>query len=415
MAGVHAGRRRRLGALLKPGDLAVLATGPQRRVPGADSADPWPDFHYLTGLDHADCGLMLERPLEGEGLREWLFVPEAGGEVAWDAPVGASAVAAAGVSEVRRFREFEVMLRARAFGAARVFVFGGGNPFAPGSEERWLVDLCRRLLPAHRTERLAPLLGAVRAVKSAIDLDGVRAAAITAAAGLRRAAGAIRPGVRGCELKAEYLHAVHRRSSRGPGCPILTAAGRETLTLHWLGDARPAEAGEVLLMDVTAEQGRWHADLTRCFPVDGRFRGRQREIHDAVRRALAFAIGTLRPGRRLADCHEATECFLQDELLRLGLLTAGEVSGGGRIAPGVLGFCPHRIFHHVGMEVHDPVPDSCPLEVGAVLAVEPGIFCAAAGFGIRLEETVALTVEGPEVLTSGMPVDADEIEALLGV
>lgn len=411
MPSPFAARRHRLGTLMDIGDLAVIATSPQRRIPGPDSADPWPDFHYLTGLDHPGCGLILEKPNTGP-LRERLFIPDPA-DALWNGSLPHSLPATSAISEISPFQLFEPALRSLAFSARRILVFTGGNPFAPESDDPWLASLCARLLPAHRIDRLAPLLGRLRAVKSDADLDAIRAAATSAASAMRRAAATIKPGIRGCDLKAEFLHAIHHRGSRGPGCPILTASGPETLTLHWHGDRRPAEQGDLILFDATAEHDRWHADLARSFPASGTFSPLQLTAHDAVHRTLSAAIASLKPGRLLNDCHHDTLLFLQHELLRCGLLPASDVPDPSLISPAIRRICPHRIFHHIGMEVHDPVPDSEPLAPGAALAVEPGILLPSAGFGLRLEETIALTPDGPEILTATMPTSAPEIEALL--
>jgi Xaa-Pro aminopeptidase len=405
-------RRRRLASLLSPGDLAVIATGPQRRAPGADSADPWPDFVYLTGIDHPNARLMIDCSAADGRIRERLFLPESSATL-WERAISSEEIAAAEVTEVLAASQFAPVLRLQGFGARRLLVFGGGNPFAPDSTEPWLPSLCDRLLPGLAKERLGPILGTLRATKSPAEIEAIHEAASTAAAGLRRAAATLRPGTRGCDLKAEYLHTIHQRGSRGPGCPILTATGRESLALHFHGDREAARAGDGFLIDVTAEMNRWHADLTRFFPVSGTFSPPQRSAYRAIHRTLAHAIRSLRPGRLLPDCEQEALVFLQSELLREGLLLATLVPDPSVPSPAIRQICPHRVFHHIGCEVHDPVPDSLPLPESATLAIEPGALLPALGFGLRLEETVALTTDGATILTSAMPSGPEEIEDLL--
>jgi Xaa-Pro aminopeptidase len=158
---------------------------------------------------------------------------------------------------------------------------------------------------------------------------------------------------------------------------------------------------------------RWHADLTRFLPVSGTFSAPQRAAYLAIHRTLGHAIRSLRPGRLLPDCEEEALVFLQSELLREGLLLATQVPDPAVPSPAIRRICPHRIFHHIGCEVHDPVPDSLPLPSSAALAVEPGALLPSLGFGIRLEETVALGADGPSVLTGAMPSEADAVEDLL--
>jgi Xaa-Pro aminopeptidase len=279
-----------------------------------------------------------------------------------------------------------------------VHVLCGENPFVQAGEGAAFIDSLRAILPLHILERAAPRMGALRAVKNAEELTHIRRAAVLAADGMRRAVGFVRPGVRGYEIKAEYLHSIMSRGSAGWGCPPITACGAETLLLHWLGDRSAWTDGALAVLDFTAESAGWHADVARCIPVSGRFTPRQRQMHDEVHRLLRECTALLEPGRTLLQCQAAGEKLVKAAADRMGL------------SPGLV---PHRIFHHAGMEVHDPVPDSIPLAQGAVIAVEPGLYSTADGCGIRLEDTVALTSSGLECLTAAIPADAGGIEALM--
>ncbi len=397
--------RRRLAASLPDGALAVIATGRHPVTCGPDSAAPWPDFYYLTGQREPQSALLIE----GRG-RTILFTPARDARSAlWDGPAESST---ADITDVRPIAEFETVLRALASQAGTLFVHAAENPFAP-QDDHALADLCRRLLPLHPMDRLAPLLGRLRADKHPAEIESIRAANSLAANAFRRAIGFVRPGIRGFEVKAEFLHEITRHGSAGFCCPAITAAGRETLALHWRGDRRAWSGDELALLDFTVEWNGHCADIARCLPVSGKFTPRQRTVYDAVLRAQHHATSALRPGRLLSDCQRDVELFIQHELLRMGLLKSSEVKDPSVPSPALRGFFMHQAFHHLGLEVHDPVPAGVPLAPGQVLAVEPGIYVHSEGFGVRLENNVLITAHGPEVLTTGLPQEAGEIEDLL--
>ncbi|HWB04149.1 MAG TPA: Xaa-Pro aminopeptidase [Verrucomicrobiales bacterium] len=402
--GSFSGNRRRLSASLPPGSLAVIATGPHPLPCGVDSAKPWPDFHYLTGLREPQSGLILEAHPAGEG-RAVLFAPPH--DHLWDGPT-----VECDIADVRPWTEFETVLRAMAFQTPVLLVHSPENPFAP-QEDHWLAHLCRRLLPLHALERLAPFLGRLRAEKSPAEIAHLREAHALAARAFRRAIGFVRPGVRGFEVKAEFLHEITRHGSAGLCCPPITAAGAEVLALHWPGDRRPWNGDEMALLDFTVEWNGLCADMARCAPVGGRFSPRHRAVYDAVLRVLREATGLLRPGRLLDECQQEVELLLQHELLRMGLLKSSDVKDPASPSPALHSFFMHEAFHHIGIEVHDPVPASLPLAPGHVLAVEPALYVAAEGFGIRLENNVLITETGAENLSAALPVEAEEIEGLL--
>ncbi len=396
--------RRRLAMALPPGTLAVIATGRHPVPCGPDSAAPWPDFYYLTGRREPQSALIIEAHREGTG-RTVLFAPAR--DDLWDGPLNPD-----DITDVRPWSEFESVLRALAFQSTGLCVHSPENPFAP-QEDHSLASLCRRLLPLHPIDRLAPGIGRLRAEKQPSEIESIRAAGALAAKAFRRAIGAVRPGVRGFEVKAEFLYEITRHGSAGFCCPAITAAGPETLTLHWRGDRRPWAGDETALLDFTVEWNGFCADVARCVPVGGQFPARDRQVYDAVARVLFHATTALRPGRLLSECQRETEVLIQHELLRLGVLKSSEVRDPSSPSPALRPFFMHQAFHHVGLEVHDPVPADLPLAPGQVLAVEPAIYLPSEGFGIRLENTVLLTSHGIEILSAGVPVEAGEIEDLL--
>jgi Xaa-Pro aminopeptidase len=399
--------RRRLAMSLPQGALAVIATGRHAAPCGPDSAEPWPDFYYLTGRREPRSALIIRADRDGNG-RTILFTPVRNGrDELWHGPAAPDSI-----EDVRPFEEFESVLRALAYETQALYVHAPENPFAP-QDDHALAHLCRRLLPLHPIDRLAPFIGRLRAEKQPTEIENIRAANALAAKAFRRAIGAIRPGVRGFEVKAEFLYEITRHGSRGFCCPAITAAGTETLVLHWRGDRRAWAGDETALLDFTAEWNGLCADAARCIPVGGAFPARHRPLYEAVLRVLNQATAGLRPGRLLGECQREVELLIQHELLRLGVLKSSEVQDPSTPSPGLRPFFMHQAFHHIGLEVHDPVPADLPLSPGQVIAVEPAIYLPGEGFGIRLENNILVTTQGPENLTESLPVELNEIEDLM--
>ncbi len=376
--------------------LIVAAAPDHPGMAGRDSALLGPEFAWLTGLRSPGARLILS-PQSGEIL----FIPGLQSSTWWgDVPPLADIQQLSGIHDVRDLTEFPRALRALAHAVESVHVLCGENPYVATHGHDQFVESLRHLLPLHRLERAVPLVAGLRAVKTSPELAASRRAAGHAVAGMQRAIGFLRPGVQGYEVKAEYLHEIMRRGSGGWGCPPLTAAGVETLQLHSRADRRPWASGEVALLDFTAEHHGYHADIARCVPVSGRFTARQKFVGELIHSVLQECIALLVPGVTLATCHAKAQHLLQTAAQRLGLPQSVQAQSR------------HRVFHHIGMEVHDPVSDDTPLSEGAVLAVEPGLYLPEEGFGMRMEDTVALISGGIEILTKDAPSQPSEVEQL---
>ena len=268
---------------------------------------------------------------------------------------------------------------------------------------------------------LGHLLDEMRLFKSADELRLMRRAAAISIAAHRAAMAAARPGIHEYELQAE-LEREFRRNDAEPAYESIVGAGANACVLHYRANAAQAKAGELVLVDAGAEYRGYAADITRTFPVDGHFTAAQRALHDLVCRAQAAAIAQARPGLPFIAGHDAAVEVLVDGLLSLGLLR-GKASA--RTASGdYRRFYRHKTGHWLGLDVHDVGDyridgESRLLEPGMVFTIEPGLYVAAddrsvpakwRGIGIRIEDDVAITRDGHELLTAGLARSADEVE-----
>jgi Xaa-Pro aminopeptidase len=270
------------------------------------------------------------------------------------------------------------------------------------------------------------VLDAMRLVKEPEEIALMRAAAELAARGHLAVMRAGRPGVGEWELQALLDHTYRTAGAEcGTAFPAIVGSGANATTLHYHANSRRVEEGDLVLVDSGAEVGMYCSDITRTFPASGRFSAPQRRVYDVVRASLEAAIGAIHPGAPFSGVHEAARRVLVQGMVDLGLL-AGEVDELIE-SEAFKRFFMHQTSHWLGMDVHDVgmyrdrSGESVAFQPGMVLTVEPGLYIPAdaddvpaelRGIGIRLEDDVLVTADGNEILTRGVPLDADEVERI---
>jgi Xaa-Pro aminopeptidase len=234
---------------------------------------------------------------------------------------------------------------------------------------------------------------------------------------------AARPGVNEGEIEALIDYTFRRRGGVGPGYPTIVGGGVNATILHYVENTAPLRAGELLLIDAGCEVDGYTADVTRTFPVGGRFGDAQRRLYEVVLETQIAAIEAVKPGATIDAIHEQVVSSLTTGLVRLGLLS-GEVPAlieSGAYKP----FYMHRTSHWLGIDVHDvgfysEEGVARPLVPGMVLTIEPGLYVAAdaaappeyLGLGVRIEDDILVTERGHDNLTIETPKSVAELEAL---
>jgi Xaa-Pro aminopeptidase len=295
-----------------------------------------------------------------------------------------------------------------------------------------VMDWINRLREGARTGMRTPdkfvslehLLHDMRLYKSRSEIRVMRTAAKVACAAHRRAMQACCPGVREYEIEAELLYEF-RRAGMVPAYSSIVGGGANGCILHYTENSAPLNDGDLLLIDAGAEYDCYASDVTRTFPVNGRFSEAQKALYEVVLAAQTAAIRKVRPGNHWNDPHEAAVRVLTRGLLKLGILK-------GKLAAllrkhAYRRFYMHRTGHWLGMDVHDVGDYKVGnewrvLEPGMVLTVEPGLYIPAGSrgvarkwwnTGIRIEDDVLVTRDGPDVLTDAVPRTIAGIEALM--
>ena len=266
--------------------------------------------------------------------------------------------------------------------------------------------------PLHDYHRLARLMHQLRVIKSDAEVALIRRACGITRQGFLRLLRKVRPGMMEFAVEAELSHEFIANRAKFAYNPII-AGGANACTLHYNQNDQPCRDGELLLLDVAACYANYQSDLTRTIPVNGRFTKRQRQVYDAVLRSLRAATKAAVPGKLHKDWQKEAEGIVQEELLRLGLLKPRDIKRQDVDSPAVKKYFMHGVGHPLGLDVHDVGLLKQPFAPGWVLTVEPGIYIPEEGLAVRLENTVVVTKGEPLDLMADIPIEAEEIEALM--
>ena len=412
--------RRRLVQQLPAGAVAILHAADilPTNGDGALRIHPAGDLFWASGIEQEQSVLVLAPTTSDPAHREILFVRQPTEQLAtWEGAKLSKERAReiSGVATIRWTSELPTVLHALLCECDAVYLNANEHERAVIEVEGRDLRMARMLMaqyPLHRVERLAPILRRLRAVKTPAEVALVRRAVDITAAGLERLVKALGPGVMEYELEAELVAEFVRRCGR-PAYEPIVGSGGNACVLHYLDNDGECRAGDLVLVDAGASYANYASDLTRTYPVSGRFTPRQRAVYEAVLRVLRSSIARTTVGTRLRDWKRAAQVQMAEELVRLGLLTPEEAAGDSPDAPACKRYFMHGLGHSLGLGVHDLAPTDGPLEAGWVMTVEPGIYIPEEGFAVRLENDVLVTENGPVDLCSHVPVDPDDIERLM--
>jgi Xaa-Pro aminopeptidase len=376
------------------------------------------DLFYLSGIHQEETILLLAPEAFDPNHREILFVREPNEHLTiWEGHKLSKEQAAkiSGIKHVKWLNEFPVIFRSLACELENIYLNSNEHQRADITVEtrdsRFVRD-CQKHFPLHHYQRLAPLMHALRCVKSAYEIDAIRAACDLTGRGFRRVVKFLKPGVNEAEVEAEFAHEFIRAKGQFAYHPIV-AGGANNNILHYNQNDQPCKKGELLLLDVGAGLGNYMSDLTRTIPVSGKFTRRQKQVYNAVLRIFRAQVAACVPGKTTKDLRLECEERTTKECVDLGLLKMSEVKNQKPEAPAVKKYFMHGVSHPIGLDVHDVTYNHFKIEPGWVLTVEPAIYIPAEGFGVRIENTVVVTENGQLDLMAGIPIEADEIEALM--
>jgi Xaa-Pro aminopeptidase len=424
-------RRKQLMRMMGKNSIAIIPTATEQ-VRNRDVEFPFradSDFYYLTGFREPDAVAVLipKRP-HGEYL---LFCRERDPEMeTWTGRRAGTrgAIDSYDADDAFPFSDIDEILPGLMESCDRVYYTMGSRPQFDQRVMEWINRLREGARTGMRTPdkfvSLEHLLHDMRLYKSRSEIRVMRSAAKVACNAHRRAMQACRAGMKEYEIEAELLHEF-RRAGMVPAYSSIVGGGANGCVLHYTENSAPLDDGDLLLIDAGAEYDCYASDVTRTFPVNGRFSAAQKALYEVVLAAQTAAIKKVRAGNHWNDPHEAAVRVLTRGLLKLGILK-------GKLADLLRNdayrrFYMHRTGHWLGMDVHDVGDYKVGnewrvLEPGMVLTVEPGLYIPAGSrgvarkwwnTGIRIEDDVLVTPDEPEILSDAVPRTVAGIEALM--
>ncbi len=436
---------RRRAAVLKQmhaqgGGVAIIPTAPEV-MRNADADYPYRHdsyFYYLTGFGEPEAVLVL---IAGERDQSILFCRDKNEErEIWDGYRYGPAAAreAFGVDAAFSVETINKELPLLMANAPALFYALGSSASLDAQVQGWLNAVRMQVRAGVSAPSAAydirTILNEMRLIKDDDEIAIMRRAADITSEAHARAMRASRAGLREYHLEAELLHEFRRNGSQFPAYGSIVATGANACVLHYRAGDAELRDGDLVLIDAGCELDSYASDITRTFPVNGRFSGPQKELYELVLAAQQAAIDSTAPGKRFTDGHEAALKVLAQGMLDTGLLNRDQVGSlDDVIANGhYRQFYMHRTGHWLGMDVHDvgdyrdPAVSASekpwrPLQPGMVLTIEPGIYVRPApgvpehywNIGIRIEDDALVTADGCDILTHKAPKSVADIEAVM--
>lgn len=412
--------RKRLAALLAAKSLAIVNANDLLPV-NADATlvmHPNSDLFFLSGIEQEESILLVFPDAVEEKNREILFLREPNEHLKiWEGykHTKEDARKISGIKNVQWLSEFPVTFRSLMLESDAAYL--NSNEYKRANVEMETRDVrfilqCQQDYPLHDFRRLAPLLHQLRVTKTDLELDLLKEAMDITAKGFRRMLRYVKPGVTEYEVEAELAKEYIKRRGKFAYPPII-AAGTNNCVLHYWQNDQPCKKGQLLLMDAASSYANYNADLTRTIPVSGKFSRRQKNVYNAVLRVLRASIAGAVVGKMHRDWQKESQVHMNEELLKLGLLKPSQVKKQDPENPACRKYYMHGLGHPLGLDVHDVGDMNVPFADGTVLTVEPGIYIPDEGFGVRLEDNIVVTEDGPVNLMEKIPIEADEIESIM--
>ncbi len=425
-----AARRAELMGLMEPGSIAILPSamitsrsGDVEHVFRQDS-----DFYYLTGFKEDEAVFVLAPGREhGQAI---LFCRERDPEQElWHGRITGPerAMQLYGIDDAFPIADIDDILPGLIEGRSRLYYNMGVRSDFDARLIGWVKTVSGNSQAGTRPPgefiQLSQLLHELRLFKTRAEIEVMRHGALITGEAHRRVMAKVEPGMSEYQLEAEFVHELMMSGARAAAYPSIVGGGENACILHYVANDDVLKKDDLVLVDAGGEYEYYASDVTRTFPVSGRFTESQREIYEIVLRAQLAAIDMVRPGNHWNQPHEAAVVELTRGLVALGLLQ-GEVDALVE-AEAYRCFYMHRTGHWLGLDVHDVgeyrIDDAWRVfEPGMVTTIEPGLYISPAlekvparyrGIGIRIEDDVLVTREGNEVITQSIPKKIDDIEA----
>ena len=379
---------------------------------------PNADLFYLSGIEQEESILVLFPDCPNPKHREILFVREPNEHLKiWEGYKHSKEDARriSGIKTIYWTKDFDNVFQLLA-AEADTFLLNDNEHSRAANEvetrDQRFNKKIRLDYPLHKIDRLAPHLHKLRFCKNSLEVKQIKQAIDVTARGFNRVLKIVKPGITEYEIEAEWSKEFIKRRCKFAYTPII-ASGENACVLHYLQNDQTCRKGELLLMDVGACYANYNADLTRTIPVSGKFTRRQKQVYNAVLRVLRQCIENATIGKSLKEWQTDSHDMMTEEMLRLKLITKAQVKKQDPDQPACRKYYMHGLGHSLGLDVHDVCNGQTEFRENSIFTVEPGIYIPDEGLGIRLEDDIQITKNGPVNLMSKIPIEAEEIEQIM--
>lgn len=378
------------------------------------------NLFYLTGLDQEEIILVLFPDAPEPRFQEMLFIRKTSPHIqVWEGWKYSKeeATQASGIASVFYYDEFENILGRLLYHFDAVYLdineHSRLSHFVSTAAHRMAATFTQAY-PTHRLLRAAPILEDLRIIKQKEELEAMKKAIQITGDAFHRILGFVENDQWEYEIEAEILHEFIRQGASGTAFDTIVASGKDSCVLHYVNNDKRCKEGDLILIDMGARYGNYCADMTRTIPVSGKFSPRQRDIYQGTLAILKYASSQLFVGNTFENYNKTVGKFMTQQLLQLGLLSAEDLKDEDPESPQAYRkYCMHGISHFLGLDTHDVGNRYRPFEAGMVLTCEPGIYVPDENIGIRLENDILITADGPVNLMEGILLELDEIEAAM--
>ncbi len=415
--------RANLAAQLPPKSIAVF-TANEAMPRNGDDFFPFrqqSDFYWLTGINEENAFLVIAPDYPDETMREVLFIePYDEVKATWQGEMldAKQATELSGIKTVKGSDAFWMTLNDFAYSGYGDTIFLNSYEYpkyecAVRTIQQRFVKQVKERYPMHQFGRTAPILNALRMVKSKEEIEVMQQACDITAKAFRRCLATVKPGMYEYQVQAEIDYVFKQNNATGHAYAPIIAGGKNGCCLHYSKNQSLLNDGDLLLFDIGCELNNYASDLSRTIPVNGKFTERQKECYNAVLRVMKEITKLYKVGGTIDQINKTTGQLMEQEMVALGLFTADELKRQDPDKPLYKKYLMHGMAHHIGLDVHDSIDKFKPFAPGMILSCEPGIYIREEGIGIRIENDLLVTDGEPINLFEGLPTEIEEIEAAM--
>ena len=377
------------------------------------------DLFWLSGVDQEESILVISPNHPNKNMREVLFLKETNEHIAiWEGAklTKEGAFKTSGIKTIYWLDELESKLAELISKADAIYL--NENTHSRSTSKVQTRDHRFRLMIAEKfsnkaIKEVAPIMHELRSIKSAAEIALMQTACDITEKGLRRILPMIKPGIMEYQIEAELMHEFLSNRSNGFAYQPIIGSGVDSCVLHYIDNNKKSKDGDILLMDFGAEYANYASDLTRTIPVNGKYSERQKAVYNSVLHVMKEAIKMIVPGTIFKDYNKEVGRIMELELIKLGLLDNHDVQKQDAKKPLYKKYFMHGTSHYLGLDVHDVGNMEWEMKEGMVFTCEPGIYILKEELGVRLENDILVTAQGPNDLMKNIPIDVEEIEGLM--